>query len=300
VLLSTHNIGEFAMKLRSKFSFSLAALLSSILALVALTGGVASATSLGDLCSDSDNACANALKNNWNAGNNVIAMGSNEKLYTAADNACKGGSLVKSTCPFTASELNKKFKGHPIVKIHWATHSTCLGVSSKNVVESASCQSGNDALWIEAGNVKAGDGIFINVYASNKSDKEMVLTAPTSVGVKLTVGKYTTSNTAQEWEFESKPPTTVLLSESGNGGAQTQTFDATNNWWITYTFDCTDFGQAGNFIININNSNGSLNYDSGANDLELTGGNTDYYSDAGNHYLQINSECNWTVQVEDN
>lgn len=107
--------------------------------------------------------------------------------------------------------------------------------------------------------------------------------------------------TAPATTATSKPaPTTyTLLSQSGSGQASTASFTTTSNWVITYTFDCSSFGSQGNFQIYINNTDGSLNTDTGANDLAMSGGNTDHYYDAGSHYLQINSECDWTVSVTD-
>lgn len=90
----------------------------------------------------------------------------------------------------------------------------------------------------------------------------------------------------------------VVLDISGSGIKQTQPFTTKSRWTITYTFNCASFGYQGNFQIYVNNTDGSYNTDSGANDLAMSGGDTDYFYDAGEHYLTINSECDWHVTVK--
>lgn len=118
-------------------------------------------------------------------------------------------------------------------------------------------------------------------------------TSTTSTPAKSTTPAATTTTTPA-------PQPTVLLNQSGSGQAQTASFTTGKSWSITYTFDCSSFGSQGNFQIYIDNTDGSYNTDTGANDLAMNGGNTDYYYDAGSHYLQINSECDWTVTVKNN
>jgi len=96
----------------------------------------------------------------------------------------------------------------------------------------------------------------------------------------------------------STPPTTVLLDQSGSGEAQTKPFTTTGEWTVAYTFDCSAWGSSGNFQFDVANTDGSDNLDNGANDLAMSGGNTDYYYDAGQHYLSVNSECDWHVVVK--
>lgn len=94
------------------------------------------------------------------------------------------------------------------------------------------------------------------------------------------------------------PAPRVLLDQSGSGAAQTAPFSASGNWTLSYSFDCSNQGSAGNFIVNIGNTDSSASPDIGPNDLALNGGNTDHYYDAGQHYLQIISECAWHVTVK--
>jgi hypothetical protein len=90
----------------------------------------------------------------------------------------------------------------------------------------------------------------------------------------------------------------VLLDQSGSGQAQTQPFTTGKSWTVTYTFDCSSFGSSGNFQLFVKNVDGSDNFDTGANDLAASGGNTDYFYDAGQHYLTVNSECSWHITVK--
>lgn len=93
------------------------------------------------------------------------------------------------------------------------------------------------------------------------------------------------------------PTPKVLLDQSSSGDVSTAPFTTTGDWTLTYTFDCTNYGYAGNFQIYIENTDGSENTDEGANDLSMSGGNTDHYYDSGQHYLEINTECDWHVTV---
>lgn len=90
----------------------------------------------------------------------------------------------------------------------------------------------------------------------------------------------------------------IVLDISGSGTKQTQPFSTKSRWTMTYTFNCANFGYQGNFQVYIKNTNGSYNTDAGPNDLAMSGGNTDYYYDAGEHYLTVNSECDWHITVK--
>jgi len=94
------------------------------------------------------------------------------------------------------------------------------------------------------------------------------------------------------------PTPTVLLDQSGSGSVQTKPFTTTGDWTVTYTFDCSAYGSSGNFQTYIDNTDGSYNTDTGANELATSGGNTDYYYDAGEHYIEVNSECSWHITVK--
>ena len=90
------------------------------------------------------------------------------------------------------------------------------------------------------------------------------------------------------------PTQTVVLNLSGSGEQTTQAFSTGPDWGVTYSYDCSSFGSEGNFI---------LTDETGmpmANVLGTSGSATTYqHDDAGRHYLQVDSECSWTLQVTD-
>jgi hypothetical protein len=96
----------------------------------------------------------------------------------------------------------------------------------------------------------------------------------------------------------------VLLSMSGSGIANSAPFQvADSTVTARYSFDCSAFGQSGNFIASMGNGNQSvLGSDSQpiANGLALSGAATTtlYPTNAGQDYhLSVNSECNWSVTL---
>ena len=109
----------------------------------------------------------------------------------------------------------------------------------------------------------------------------------------------TSSSTTSTSSSTSIDGSRVLLDMSSSGIKKTQAFTTTGNWEVAYTFDCTNFGYKGNFQIDVFNTDGSDNIDDGANDLAMKGGSTDHFSDPGEHYLSIHSECNWHITVKE-
>jgi len=74
-------------------------------------------------------------------------------------------------------------------------------------------------------------------------------------------------------------------------------FTVAATWSLTYTFNCTNFGQSGNFIVYEDYPNG----DSLTNALALKGAETTYRTDdAGEHTLLVSTECDWTIKVTSN
>jgi hypothetical protein len=93
-----------------------------------------------------------------------------------------------------------------------------------------------------------------------------------------------------------KPHTVATF--SGSGEDNTGRFTVASTWKLDYSFNCSSFGSAGNFIV----------YEDGGSDLngvdvdEMATTKTASswaYNDAGTHYLEIDSECDWTVTVID-
>lgn len=91
-------------------------------------------------------------------------------------------------------------------------------------------------------------------------------------------------------------PPRVVLSVQGNGAKSTAKFDAPDQWDLDWTYNCAAFGSSGNFQVSV--SGGSTNY-VGVNTLGARGSGTEYYhqGDTG-LYLEVNSECSWTIQVK--
>ena len=85
----------------------------------------------------------------------------------------------------------------------------------------------------------------------------------------------------------------VIAVFHGDGIQNTPQFTTPASWVLRYSFDCAAFGQSGNFAVT-ESGLGSV----AVNRLALRGhGVTRGYSDAGRHYLEVNSECRWTMRV---
>lgn len=119
----------------------------------------------------------------------------------------------------------------------------------------------------------------------------------------------TSSNAAPSASSTSAPSTsapatptvapTVLFSDSGSGTKTTATFTVPGEWTLDWTYDCSNFGQSGNFQVYTYNSDASLDFSGPiVNELNNMGSGTTYgHSDSGKKYLTVNSECNWTVKI---
>ena len=121
------------------------------------------------------------------------------------------------------------------------------------------------------------------------------------------IGSFATGNSSSNSPGQSQnhaassplpsPSPTVLLDKEGSGIDKTQQFTAPGDWEIDWTYDCSNFGQNGNFQIFVYNSDGSL-ADLGANQVGAKGSDTTYEHRGGTFYLQMNSECKWHVIVK--
>lgn len=85
---------------------------------------------------------------------------------------------------------------------------------------------------------------------------------------------------------------------SGSGILTTPKFTTTGSWKLDYSFDCSSFGTSGNFAVY--QYTGSTLTDVSVNQLGMgKSGSTYDYADGGTHYLEVNSECSWTLKVVD-
>lgn len=83
----------------------------------------------------------------------------------------------------------------------------------------------------------------------------------------------------------------------GDGVQSTPQFTVTSNWKLDYSFDCSSFGYAGNFIVM---EDGGLGGAMDVNTLAMSKSSSSYaYGDAGQHYIKVDSECSWTLKVVD-
>lgn len=89
-----------------------------------------------------------------------------------------------------------------------------------------------------------------------------------------------------------------LLRLSGYGTKSTQFVTVPTEWKLVWQYDCSSFGDGrGNFIVSVFDSNGSPAPEAGVNQLGASGSDTEYYHQGGTIYLEINSECRWSVNV---
>lgn len=104
------------------------------------------------------------------------------------------------------------------------------------------------------------------------------------------------------------PPTTVvrpappqtLLIQSNEGGEITTPFTVPSNaatWDVHWTYNCSNNGGVGNFVVNVLEGGGIDASDAGVNQLGSGGSGTQDYHDQGSFSLQISSECIWSIQV---
>ena len=92
-------------------------------------------------------------------------------------------------------------------------------------------------------------------------------------------------------------PKTLYGPLTGSGIKKSATFTTPAEWTFQYTYDCSNFGSKGNFQVMEYDAAGHLS-DILVNELDKAGQDSvPQHADAGGHYLEINSECKWTVTV---
>lgn len=171
--------------------------------------------------------------------------------------------------------------------------------SSGSVTQSASLQktfadttqplSGDFAAWIAAiKSTPSADSIAASQVASDCSGYGVTVFPPASPPAPASSAPASPSLAGH-----------VVATFSGSGIENTATFTVTATWKLDYSFDCTNFGYQGNFQVYEYGGSSGLSSVM-VNDL-ATGktASTYAYGDAGTHYLEINSECSWTVKITD-
>jgi hypothetical protein len=89
----------------------------------------------------------------------------------------------------------------------------------------------------------------------------------------------------------------TALAVHGKGIKKTALFAVPAEWTLAYSYDCAAFGYAGNFAVTEYKATGSM-VDVLVNELGDKGSDTSaQHADAGQRYLEVNSECDWSMKV---
>lgn len=89
-----------------------------------------------------------------------------------------------------------------------------------------------------------------------------------------------------------------LLDVQGSGTKSTNTFTAAGDWDLTWSYDCSNFGAQGNFVViaKTKDNNPAFRINP-VNQLGAKGNDVDHYHQGGSYFLEVNSECNWHITV---
>jgi hypothetical protein len=93
----------------------------------------------------------------------------------------------------------------------------------------------------------------------------------------------------------------VLARFHGSGTRNSPPFAVPGPVSVRYTYDCSSYGQSGNFIAELDEDAPGYDEQQVANELGLVGGQTTtiYPADPGQRYhLNVASECNWRIVVK--
>jgi hypothetical protein len=137
---------------------------------------------------------------------------------------------------------------------------------------------------IAAGVLAVAMAIACGAGSTSKTDSA-------SAGEKAGAAAGSTAKVTSKPAVKSTPKT--LMSFKGKGIKNSPKFTTGDDWTIKYSYDCSDFGYKGNFIITISDDFGD-----GVNELGKSGKDSQpVYGQSGTHYLSVNSECSWSVSV---
>lgn len=92
-----------------------------------------------------------------------------------------------------------------------------------------------------------------------------------------------------------RPGKKALLTIRGSGNHSSKTFKAPSSWKLKWSYNCAAFGSKGNFIVAVLTSNGHHSSNQSVNQLGKKGHGTENYHHGGKFYLEVTSECAWTV-----
>ncbi len=152
--------------------------------------------------------------------------------------------------------------------------------------------------------VCCGGGAIIATTSSNKpathNAAATATTQPAQAAVATTPAVPTTKAAPPPPPPSPTPPPApkTLLTLNGSGIKKTAVFTTGPEWALSYSYDCSGFaGGTGNFSVDEYDSDGTPE-DVLVNELDKGGKDTvPQHADPGSHYLQIGSECKWTITV---
>jgi len=134
---------------------------------------------------------------------------------------------------------------------------------------------------------------FIIIGSTGDSKSRTSIPAPTEIGDNIIDN--------QQIKAETKTPVSIqtLLDISGSGTKSTAKFTASGDWDLDWNYDCSNFGQNGNFQVYIYNGDGTLSLaNSLINQLGKSDTGVEHYHTGGTFYLTVNSVCKWNIQVK--
>jgi hypothetical protein len=140
--------------------------------------------------------------------------------------------------------------------------------------------------------------VIVSAISSSSGNNDSAVTAPSPAAPDST--EPTTAPSSDATAEPSKAATPVVLLDTSGSGAQTTAkfTTGTDDWDLAYTYDCTQFGGTGNFIVDIYQSDGTPSFDNnGANELGAGAIRLQHFHTGGTFYLTINSECTWHVKA---
>ncbi len=103
------------------------------------------------------------------------------------------------------------------------------------------------------------------------------------------------SSTGKPAREAAAPKPRAVLTDHGDGIKDTASFTVSGDWELKYSYDCSSFGQAGNFQVYEDYPDGDIL----ANALAKKGAAVTHEHDGGKHWLKISSECDWKITVID-
>jgi hypothetical protein len=93
-------------------------------------------------------------------------------------------------------------------------------------------------------------------------------------------------------------PKTLLVDQGDFGNKTTKLFTPQGkDWDLLWSFDCTSLGDSGNFSARVMRQGGGALENAVVEKISDHDSGTEHYHQGGTLYLQVVSECQWTVKV---